>query len=61
MLVPRTHAKGLDAVLYGDLARILQLCAAVDEKREAHKRKLPGPGSRGVNYRWLRGHATIEN
>ena len=48
LLVPRAERKGLDAVLYGDLARILQLCAAADEKREARERKLPGPGSRGV-------------
>jgi hypothetical protein len=48
VLVPRASGKGLDAVLHGDLAHVLQLCAAADEKRGTRKRKLPGqdgPGS----------------
>jgi site-specific DNA recombinase len=49
VLVPRIEAKGLDAVLHGDFARILQLCEAAEEKSGSRKRKLPGqdepPGS----------------
>jgi hypothetical protein len=33
--VLRHRAKGLDAVLHGDLARILQLCEAADGRLEA--------------------------
>ena len=55
VLVPRAGAKALDAVPHGDLARILQLCEAAEEKNGSRKRKLPVQGSRGVNCRWLRG------
>jgi len=34
-------------VLHGDLARILQLCAAAEEKSGSRKRKLPGQGGPG--------------
>ena len=47
VLVPRDGAKGFDAVLHGDLARILQLCEAADEKSGSRKRKLPGQGGPG--------------
>jgi site-specific DNA recombinase len=47
VLVPRAGAKGLDAVLHGDLARILQLCEAAEEKSGSRKRKLPGQGGPG--------------
>ena len=46
-LVPRAGAKGSDAVLYGDLARILQLCEAANETSGSRKRKLPGQGRPG--------------
>lgn len=48
VLMPRPRVKGLDAVLHGDLARILQLCEAANETSGSRKRKLPGqdrPGS----------------
>jgi hypothetical protein len=61
MVVPRTGAKGLDAVLYGDLARILQLCDAADEKNGARKRKLPGQGGPGSQVSVAAGHVTTEN
>ena len=35
MLLPRASGKGLDAVLHGDLAHILQLCEAANEKSGA--------------------------
>jgi hypothetical protein len=47
VLLPRADGKGLDAVLHGDLARILQLCEAADEKSGSRKRKLPGQGGPG--------------
>ena len=43
----RIGAKGLDALLHGDLARILQLCEAADGKSKTGKRKLPGQGGPG--------------
>jgi site-specific DNA recombinase len=46
-LMPRAAGKGVDAVLYGDLARILQLCEAAEEKSGTRKRKLPGQGGPG--------------
>ena len=47
VLLPRAEGKGLDAVLHGDLARILQLCEGADEKSGSRKRKLPGQGGPG--------------
>jgi hypothetical protein len=47
VLLPRAGDKGLDAVLHGDLAQILQLCAAADQKNGGRKRKLPGQGRTG--------------
>ncbi len=41
-LVPRAGGPGLDACLYGDLARILAFCGAADDKKE-----LPGSGEPG--------------
>ena len=47
VLMPRPRVKGLDSVLHGDLARILHLCEAADEKSGSRKRKLPGRGGPG--------------
>jgi crotonobetaine/carnitine-CoA ligase len=38
---------GENISLHGDLARILQLCEAADEKSGSRKRKLPGQGGPG--------------
>ena len=48
VLVPRAEAKGLDAVLHGDLARILQLCEAADEKSGPANANSPARAGRGV-------------
>ncbi len=47
VLMPRPEGKSLDAVLHGDLARILQLCEAADPKSRTRKLKLPGQGGPG--------------
>jgi hypothetical protein len=62
VLVPRAQGKSLDAVLQGDLARILQLCEAAEEKSGSRKRKLPGHGGPGSQVSVVAGPAaTISN
>jgi site-specific DNA recombinase len=52
VLTPSAGAPdGLDARLHGDLAAVLALS-------DPDKQKLPVLWDRGVNCRWLRGHAT---
>jgi site-specific DNA recombinase len=46
VLTPRAGAAGLDAVLHGDLARILALCAEA-EGRKSPKRRQPSRGGEG--------------
>jgi hypothetical protein len=41
-LNPRSDRKGVDAVLYGDLAVILALCAATDRKGKLPRTAVPG-------------------
>ena len=49
-LRPTDKGQGVAATLHGDMAQILALC-----DNSGRKQKLPKPGLRGVNCRWLRG------
>jgi site-specific DNA recombinase len=41
-LHPRSEGKSVDALLYGDLAEILALCASTDDKRKLPRTAVPG-------------------
>jgi hypothetical protein len=41
-LHPGSEGKSVDALLYGDLAEILALCASTDDKGKLHRTAVPG-------------------